>query len=150
MQDSAAPEAEAAGRPRIGVAARAFSPHEFLELVRASERDALAALAHATGDASVCALPRAGAARPVVKSHEGAASALAGVRRILTSRPGTSPVDAVAAARADWEDNAPLAVRGPDWAAYYAGGVAALDLLAETMAAANRDRPAPRPEDVRA
>lgn len=106
-------------------------PHEFLELVWARERAALAALAHATGDTSPCALSRARTPHPAAKFHEGAVSALADVRRTVTQQPGTSPADAVAVARARWEDNANLAERGRDWAAYYAGGVEALDLLAE-------------------
>lgn len=109
-------------------------PDEFLELVRAREQDELTALALATGEASLCALSRAGAPHPAAKFHEGAVSALADVRRAVARQPGTGPADAVAAARARWEDNATLAERGRDWAAYYAGGVEALDLLAEITA----------------
>ena len=109
--------------------------HEFLALVRAREQAALAALAQATGDTSLCALSRAGASHPAAKFHEGAVSALAGVRRTVTRQPATSPAEAVAAARAGWEENAALAGRGRDWAAYYAGGVEALDLLADSVTA---------------
>ena len=114
-------------------------PHEFLELVLARERVAFAALAHATGDASLCALARSGMPHPAAKFHEGAVSALADVRRSVTRQPATSPADAIAAARARWEDNATLAERGRDWAAYYAGGVEALDLLADTVTASGGD-----------
>ncbi len=112
-------------------------PREFLDLVRAGERVALAALADATGDTSVCALSRAGTAHPAAKYHEGAVSALAEVRRTVTQQPGTSSAVAVAFARARWEDNATLAERGRNWAAYFAGGVEALDLLAEMAASSS-------------
>jgi hypothetical protein len=106
-------------------------PDEFLELVLAREQGALAALADAAGDASLCALSRAGTPHPAAKFHEGAAAALAGVRRSLRRGTGTGPSDAVATARRRWKDqNAALATRGRDWAAYYAGGVDALDRLA--------------------
>lgn len=107
-------------------------PPEFLELVRARERAALVALSDATGDTSLCALARSGTPHPAAKFHEGAVSALADVRRTVTRQPATSPADAITVARARWEDNATLAERGRDWAAYYAGGVEALDLLADT------------------
>ena len=110
-------------------------PHEFLELVRTREQVALAALAHTTGDTSLCALARAGTPHPAATLHEGAVSALADVRRSITRQPDTRPSNAVAAAGARWEDNAALAERGRDWAAYYAGGVEALDLLAGTVSA---------------
>ena len=149
MPDSAASRPGVAGMPRIGDPAPAFTalatqgeiglpagqPQGFLELVRVRERDALAALAQATGDTSLCALSRAGAPHPAAKFHEGAASALAAVRRTVSQRPGTDPADAVDAARVGWEGNAALADRGRDWAAYYAGGVEALDLLAEAVTA---------------
>lgn len=114
-------------------------PHDFLELVRARERAALAALVAATGETSLCALSRSGTSHPAVKFHEGAVSALADVRRTETSQPTTGPADAIALARARWEDNAALAERGRDWAAYYAGGVEALDLLAATVAVSGGD-----------
>jgi hypothetical protein len=110
-------------------------PHQFLELVRAREQAALALLADATGDTSLCALSRAGTPHPAAKYHEGAVSALADVRRTVTRQPATSPADAVALARTRWEGNATLAARGRDWAAYYAGGVEALGLLADSVAA---------------
>lgn len=111
-------------------------PGEFLELVRAREQAALAALADATGSVSLCALSRAGTPHPAAKFHEGAASALADVRRALTRTPETGPAEAVAAARNTWEErNAGLATRQRDWAAYYAGGVEALDLLEDAIPA---------------
>lgn len=114
-------------------------PHEFLELVRAHEQSALAALAGATGDTSLCALARTGTPHPAAKFHEGAASALADVRRTVTRQPATSPANAIAAARARWEDDATLAGRGRDWAAYHAGGVEALDHIAEAVASSGVD-----------
>ncbi len=106
---------------------------ELLALVRDRERAALEALTQATGNTSLCALSRSGTPHPAAKFHEGAVAALADVRRTVARQPGTSPTDALAVARVAWESNAALAARGRDWAAYYAGGVEALDLLAETV-----------------
>jgi hypothetical protein len=106
-------------------------PH-ILDLVRSREEAATVALAGMTGDASLCAVSRSGTPHPAVKFHEGAAAALAQVRRLLTREPEVDPVAAVASVRADWDDrNAPLAQRHRDWAAYHAGGLEALDALAE-------------------
>lgn len=138
-------------RPRsVSTEQTGAQEHQFLELVRAREQAALAALAHATGDSSLCALARAGTPHPAAKFHEGAVSALADVRRTLTRQRASSSTGAVAGARAHWEDYATLAERGRDWAAYYAGGVEALDLLAEAAAAsscADSDNMARHPRD---
>jgi hypothetical protein len=114
----------------------AVEPGEFLELVHAREQVAQAALAGAAGDVSLCALSRAGTPHPAAKFHEGAVSVLAGVRRALVQRPETDPAEAIAEARTSWrEQNATLAKRSRDWAAYYEGGVEALDLLAAAAGA---------------
>jgi hypothetical protein len=114
----------------------AVGPGEFLELVRAREQAAQAALADAAGDVSLCALSRAGTPHPAAKFHEGAVSVLAGVRRALIQSPETRPAEAVAGARRSWhEQNATLAKQSRDWAAYYEGGIEALDLLAAAAGA---------------
>lgn len=123
-------------RPGEPVNDSGVGPGGSIELIRAREQAALAALADATGRESLCALSRAGTPHPAAKFHEGAASALADVRRALAREPGTGPADAVAAARNSWDArNAGLAARQRDWAAYYAGGVDALDRLDEALPA---------------
>lgn len=107
---------------------------DFLGEVRSREEAATAALAQAAGNTSLCALSRSGASHPAVKFHEGAAAALAQVRRLLTRQADTSPAAAITAIRADWDDqNGALAQRSRDWAAYHAGGLEALDGLAELV-----------------
>ncbi len=103
---------------------------DFLDQVREHEEAALTALGQATGNSSLCALSRRGTPHPAAKFQEGAVAALADVRRSLTRDPERTPCDALAAARTRWEQrNGALATRGRDWAAYYAGGNEALDLL---------------------
>lgn len=105
---------------------------DFLAEVRSREEAATAALTQAAGNASLCALSRSGASHPAAKFHEGAAAALAQVRRLLTRQAGTPPAAAITSVRDDWNDqNAVLAQRSRDWAAYHAGGLEALDGLAE-------------------
>ena len=107
---------------------------DLLALVQADEQRALAALTQAAGDASLCALSRAGEPHPAVKFHEGAAAALAAVRRALARNPETDPATALTRTRSTWEErNAAAATRGPDWAAYHAGGVEALERLVEVL-----------------
>jgi hypothetical protein len=107
---------------------------DLLDVVRSREEAATTALAGMTGDASLCAVSRSGTPHPAVKFHEGAAAALAQVRRLLAREPDGDPVAAIASVRADWDErNAPLAQRHRDWAAYHAGGLEALDALAEEL-----------------
>lgn len=104
-----------------------------LDLVQEREADALAALELAAGGASLCALSRDGASHPAAKFHEGAVAALGSLRRLLLAcdpagDPGRMRDEAVTAARAAWRERyGGLAERGRDWAAYYAGGLDALD-----------------------
>jgi hypothetical protein len=114
---------------------RPTTPEEILAVVRRREEAATTALAAAAGDTSLCALSRSGTSHPAVKFHEGAAAALAQVRRLLTRQPGTEAGAAIVTVRDAWNDqNALLAGRSRDWAAYHAGGLEALDALAEELA----------------
>jgi hypothetical protein len=107
---------------------------DFLAEVRSREEAATTALAQAAGNTSLCALSRSGASHPAVKFHEGAAAALAQVRRLLTRQADTPAAAAIDAVRDDWNDqNAALAQRSRDWAAYHAGGLEALDALTEVQ-----------------
>lgn len=110
-------------------------PEDFLVLVTAREEAATAALARVAGDASLCALSRSGTPQPALKFHEGQAAALAQVRRLLIREAGTEPAAAVREVVHAWNDrNAALAAHHRDWAAYHAGGLEALDALAEEIA----------------
>jgi hypothetical protein len=107
---------------------------DLLAEVRRREEAATTALARAAGNTSLCALSRSGASHPAVKFHEGAAAALAQVRRLLTRQTDAPSAGAIDAVREDWNDqNAALAQRSRDWAAYHAGGLEALDGLAELV-----------------
>lgn len=110
------------------------APEDFLALVRGREEAATAALARVAGDASLCALSRSGTPQPALKFHEGQAAALAQVRRLLTRQAETEPAAALRAVVDAWNDqNAVLAERHRNWAAYHAGGLDALDALAEEI-----------------
>lgn len=107
-------------------------------VVRRLEQEALAALAAATGDTSLCTLARSGQSHPAAKFHEGAARALADVRRAVrrATRDETDPRAGGVRllVREKWlADQAAMATRGRDWEAYHAGGLDALDRLAEEL-----------------
>ncbi|WP_413452727.1 hypothetical protein AA0Y32_09265 [Georgenia phoenicis] len=89
--------------------------------------EALARLATATGDASLCAVSRDGTARPAVKYHEGAVAALGDLRRRLSQEPADA---ALVHARAHWRALEDRAAAAPSWEAYLAGAVDALDDVA--------------------
>ena len=106
-----------------------------LAVVRRLEEVALADLAAATGDTSLCALARSGRSHPAAKLHEGAARALADVRRGLRRAPETEPATVLAEVTEKWlADQAAMAPRGREWEAYHAGGLDALDRLGEELA----------------
>jgi len=103
-----------------------------VESVRARERAALADLVASTGGDSLCSHSREGVAVPAVKYCEGAAAALAEVRRALEAVAdgpgGASTAHAVLVeVRARWQAQSQTMVhRGPDWAGYLSGGLDAL------------------------
>ena len=104
-------------------------------VVERLEQAALADLAGATGDTSLCTLARSGRSHPAAKFHEGAARALADVRRGLRRAPD-DPTGVRDRVTDEWTaDQAAMAPRGRDWEAYYAGGVDALDRLGEELVA---------------
>lgn len=100
-----------------------------LDVVTRHEDAALAALEAATGGAPLCRIDHT---RQSVKAHEGAASALAEVRRAL--RKGADPVESVLEhVRERWAIlEGPLA-RRPGSEEYAAGGRAALSALARDL-----------------
>lgn len=106
-----------------------------LAVVRRLEEAALAELATATGDASLCALARSGRSHPAAKLHEGASRALADVRRGLRRTPEADPATVLAQVTDRWlADQVAMASRGRDWRAYHAGGIDALERLGEELA----------------
>ena len=99
------------------------------------EQAALADLAGATGDTSLCTLARSGRSHPAAKFHEGAARALADVRRGLRRAPD-DPTGVRRQVAEKWvADQEALAPRGRDWEAYHAGGLDALERLADELGA---------------
>lgn len=129
-----------------------------VESFRACERSALADLAAVTGDRSLCSLSRQGAPVPTVKYHEGAAAALAEVRRAVETLADDSGVGHSARAvllnvRARWrEQSHTMGSRGPDWAGYLTGGLDALEQMIDdmegSMSSTPRTDPANRPAVV--
>lgn len=102
-----------------------------LERHLAEARRALQAVA---GDRSMCAIGRSGQSFPAAKYHEGAVSALTELRRLLRQRQAQGEMVDVASAAArvadTWRGRAESRVAaGPDWRAYFAGGVEALAAL---------------------
>lgn len=88
--------------------------------------DAVRHLTALAGDASMCAIGRSGRSFPAAKYHEGRQSAATQARRSLSRG---EPLEAV---RAQWRQTSESAQRkGPDWVAYAAGGLDALDEIAE-------------------
>ena len=106
-----------------------------IESVRARELAALANLGAATGNRSLCALARSGASVPSAKYHEGAAAALAEVRRAVRaigddSHAARQARAAMLAIGARWQARLDtMGGAGPDWAGYLTGGLDALDQL---------------------
>jgi hypothetical protein len=112
---------------------------DVVAVVERLEQSALADLAAATGDTSLCALARSGRSHPAAKFHEGAARALADVRRGLRRADGGGVGAVSAQVRKRWlADQEAMASRGRDWAAYYAGGLDALDWLADDLDGTSR------------
>lgn len=118
----------------------AISADVAVAVVRRREEAALASLGQATGDATLCSIARSGGSHPAGKYHEGQARAMADVRRaVRTAQRRGDAGDVLASCRvveASWRAQADArAGRGPDWAAYYAGGLDALAELAEELSA---------------
>ncbi len=112
---------------------------QLVELVRVRESAALAALEAAAGNASLCALSRGRTPVPAVKYHEGAAAALAEVRRAVHALPAGPDVEpamrsALAQVHERWSRQASSPGRtGPNWAGYLTGGLDALDQLVDQL-----------------
>lgn len=109
---------------------------ETLGLVKRHEDAALAALEAATGGAPLC---RADGSGPrSVKSSEGAAVALAEVRRALGRGPSDRSLQeaeaVVAEVHARWAATAARRESGPAWREYISGGLGALDELEADLA----------------
>lgn len=124
-----------AGAPRaVADRSSALTGREaFLELLQEREQMARERLSAATGHQSLCRVPAAtpGPDRSV-KHHEGAAIALADVRRAVRSAADGDIRSAVDAVRTSWLAQAGLPGRsGPAWADYLEGGLDALSRLEE-------------------
>ena len=104
-------------------------------VVERLEQAALAQLAGATGDTSLCTLARSGRSHPAAKFHEGAARAMADVRRGLRRLTDGDPTSVRRQVTDRWlADQEAFATRGGrDWEAYYAGGIDALERLADEV-----------------
>jgi hypothetical protein len=96
---------------------------------------AIRALDSSTGGVAMCTFTKAGVAVPGMKYAEGRWAALRQVRR--TSVTTGSVHRATAAARSAWRatiDRAGAGSVGPDWIAYWSGGIDALDELTASLA----------------
>jgi len=106
-----------------------------LESLRVRELAALADLVASAGGESLCSHSRQGAAVPAVKYCEGAAAALAEVRRAVEAvadRPGgaSSAFALLPDVHARWRAQShTMGHRGADWASYLAGGLDALEKM---------------------
>jgi hypothetical protein len=111
------------------------APQALVESVRARERAALADLVAVAGGQSLCSASRQGATVPAAKYCEGAAAALAEVRRafeaVADGPDSTRSARAVLLdVRARWrEQSRTMGRRGPDWAGYLTGGLDALEQM---------------------
>ncbi len=103
------------------------------EIVADRREAAVARLAGASGDASLCQLSRAGTPRPAVKYHEGAVAALTDVRRRLPDRADQRDVARLVADVRDRWVAGRVASRPADWQAYDDGAVDALESLTEAL-----------------
>ncbi len=87
-------------------------------------------LTRAAGGASLCAISRSTGSVPAAKYFEGRLAAITEVRRAV--KRGAEPQAAVVAAAASWHGalhRGRARDAGPDWMAYWAGGVDELDDL---------------------
>ena len=101
---------------------------------------AIRALDTSTGGVAMCTFTKAGIAVPGMKYAEGRWAALRDVRR--TSVTTGSVQRAVAAARTSWRARSDRAAddgAGPDWIAYWSGGIDALDELAASLSSTSRE-----------
>ena len=95
-------------------------------VIEAAERR----LKDAAGDQSLCAIGRSGRSYPAVKYHEGAVATLVSVRSKL--KAGTTLAGALDAARSGLARLGHLAQQSPDWAAYQAGGLEAIEGITDS------------------
>lgn len=106
-----------------------------LSVVKRHEEAALAALESATGGAPLCRVD--GQGPHSVKSSEGAAVALADVRRALAHgrpEPSREAAEAVVAdVRSRWSATAESRAESRGWQEYVTGGLEALDALEEEL-----------------
>lgn len=108
------------------------APQALVESVRARERAVLADLVAIAGGQSLCSPSRQGATAPAAKYCEGAAAALAEVRRAVEAVADGPDIASSARAvvldvRARWrEQSHTMGRRGPDWAGYLTGGLDSL------------------------
>lgn len=105
---------------------------DFPTWVTQRRQQAAAAMAELSGNASACALGRAGRSFPAFKYHEGATAALGELARAL--RRGDADITELLTR---WQ--APGGT-GRDWEAYTAGGREALEEAAEAAEAAEQLR----------
>lgn len=101
---------------------------ELLAHVTGERARAAAAMAELAGDASACAMGRAGRSFPAYKYHEGATAALGALSRKLRRDTGTAPGELLGAVTSEWQTPAGP---GRDWEAYTAGGREALEAVAD-------------------
>ena len=89
-------------------------------------RDALAHLTALAGDAGMCAIGRSGRSFPAAKYHEGRQAAAGQLARMLAR--SADEQEALRAVAGEWRGlRTSSGARGPDWAAYAAGGLDALE-----------------------
>jgi hypothetical protein len=102
---------------------------DLLERATDLRADATRHLTALAGDASMCAIGRSGRSFPAAKYHEGRQAAASEVRRALRRDPGAHVLAGITDVWTTRADEA--SEKGPDWVAYFAGG---LDALAELAA----------------
>lgn len=96
-----------------GVAGGTTAARDVGDLVRRLEADAIGRLTAAAGNDSLCTLSRSGEPRPAAKYHEGAAAALAQVRRAVDKAPDHDPTVTARTVRHRWTANAGTAGAAP-------------------------------------
>ncbi|AJE32310.1 hypothetical protein B842_02285 [Corynebacterium humireducens NBRC 106098 = DSM 45392] len=101
---------------------------DFSTWVTARRQRAAAAMAELSGNASACAMGRAGRSFPAFKYHEGATASLGALTRAL--RRGEGERGSVEKLLGEWQTPGGV---GRDWEAYTAGGREALEEAREQL-----------------
>lgn len=101
---------------------------DFATWVIGRRREAAEAMADLSGNASACAMGRAGRSFPAFKYHEGATASLGALAREL--RRGGEERGSVEKLLQEWQTPGGV---GRDWEAYAAGGYEALEEAREQL-----------------